>query len=204
LWKYLWPTESNGDWPTSEDKPKHGSVALAFTYRRTWQELGQVLLDRFPDTTASDPMDQLQLLKQNTTVNAYIDQYEQWMTQMKTERNYLPQDFFVDRFTSGLKDSIKHLVQCQKPETLLSAYWYARKYEQAYLLNVKKQAPAAVVPQPFPQQQNQRPSIQRDNRNRAPNNNRGPKLCWYCNEFFYWPQMPTDAENTEYDCPSRL
>jgi hypothetical protein len=95
----------------------------------TWQELSQVLIDRFPDATANDPMDQLQLLKQNTTVNAYIDQYEQWMTQMKRERSYLPYDFFVDRFTSGLKDSIKHLVQCQKPETLLLAYWHARKYE---------------------------------------------------------------------------
>jgi hypothetical protein len=112
----------------------------------TWQELSQVLIDRFPNATANDHMDQLQLLKQNTTVNAYIDQYEQWMMQMKRERSYLPQDFFVDRFTSGLKDCIKHLVQCQKPETLLSAYWYARKYEQAYLLNVKKAAPPAPVP----------------------------------------------------------
>jgi hypothetical protein len=76
----------------------------------TWPELSQVWLDRFLDTIASDPMDQLQLLKQTTTVNAYIDQYEQWMTQMKRERSYLPQDFFVDRFTSGLKDSIKHQV----------------------------------------------------------------------------------------------
>jgi hypothetical protein len=131
-------------------------------------------------------MDQLQLLKQNTTVNTYIDQYEQWMTQMKRERSYLPQDFFVDRFTSGLKDSIKHLVQCQKPETLLSAYWYARKYEQAYLLNVKKAAPIAPAPRVYPQQQpNQHPQLPRDNRNRPQNNNRGPRLCWYCNEFFF-------------------
>jgi hypothetical protein len=49
----------------------------------SWQELSQMLIDRFPDATAHDPMDQLQLLKQNTTVNAYIDQYEQWMIQLK-------------------------------------------------------------------------------------------------------------------------
>jgi hypothetical protein len=60
------------------------------------------------------------------------------MTQMKRERSYLPQDFFVDRFVSGLKDSIKHSVQCQKPATLLSAYWYARQYEKAYLSTTKK------------------------------------------------------------------
>jgi hypothetical protein len=143
----------------------------------SWQEMNQVLIDRFPNATANDPMDQLQLLKHNTTINAYIYQYEQWMTQMKRERRYLPQDLFVDRFTSGIKDSIKHMVQCLKPETLLSAYWYARKYEQAYLLNVKKTTHVAPAPRVYPQQQNQRPRLPRDNRNMPPNNNRGPRLC---------------------------
>ena len=78
-------------------------------------------------------MEQLQLMRQVTTVNSYIDQYETWMTLMRRERNYLPQDFFVDRFVSGLKEGIRHTVQCQKPSTLQSAYWYARQYEKAYL-----------------------------------------------------------------------
>jgi hypothetical protein len=55
-----------------------------------WQELSQVLIDRFPDNTANDPMDQLQLLKQNSTVNAYIDQFEIWMTQMKRKKLSAP------------------------------------------------------------------------------------------------------------------
>jgi predicted amidophosphoribosyltransferase len=57
-------------------------------------------------------MDQLQQLKQMTSVNMYIDAYEPWMTQMKRERDYLPQDFFAERFVSGLKESIRHNVQC--------------------------------------------------------------------------------------------
>jgi hypothetical protein len=69
----------------------------------TWSELCQVLIDRFPDGQATDPMEQLQQLKQLTTVDNYINAYEQWMTLMKRGRAYLPQDFFVDRFVSGLK-----------------------------------------------------------------------------------------------------
>jgi hypothetical protein len=56
----------------------------------SWEQLSQVLIDRFRDAVSNDTMDQLQLLKQVTTVNAYIDSYETWMTQMKRERDYLP------------------------------------------------------------------------------------------------------------------
>jgi hypothetical protein len=80
----------------------------------SWAQLSQVLIERFPDTISSDPMDQLQLLKQVTSVNAYIDQYELWVTQMKRDRNYLPQDFFIDRFISGLKRNQAHRTM---PET---------------------------------------------------------------------------------------
>jgi hypothetical protein len=80
-------------------------------------------------------MEQLQHLKQKTTVDHYINNYETWMTMMKRGRNYLPQEFFVDRFISGLKDNIKHTVQCQKPDTLLSAYWYARLYEKSPIVH---------------------------------------------------------------------
>jgi hypothetical protein len=60
----------------------------------------------------------------------YINNYETWMKMMKQGRNYLPQDFFIDRFISGLKDNIKHTIQCQKPDTQLSANWYAQLYEK--------------------------------------------------------------------------
>jgi hypothetical protein len=83
-------------------------------------------------------MDQLQLRKQVNSLNAYIDLFETWMSQMKREISCLPEDFFVDRFISGLKDNIKHTFQCQKLDTLLSAYWYAHQYDKAYLSNIKK------------------------------------------------------------------
>ena len=81
-------------------------------HKISWSSLCQMLVERFPDTQAADPMDQLQQLKQVTTVDSYINSYETWMQQMKRGRSYLPLDFFVDRFISVLKDSIKHTVQC--------------------------------------------------------------------------------------------
>jgi hypothetical protein len=156
-----------------------------------------VLITRFPENIVADPMEQLQQLKQQTTVNTYIDAYETWMTQMKRTCPYLPQMFFVDRFTSGLKDSIKHLVQCQKPDSLLNAYWYARKYEQAYLCNVKKATAAPIAPPPqraYNQQQQQR-LPPRDNRNgpNIPQQNRAQRECWHCHGRFFLghrcPQM---------------
>ncbi|KAK1693984.1 hypothetical protein QYE76_010681 [Lolium multiflorum] len=151
----------------------------------SWEQLSQVLIDRFPDSVPNDPMDQLQLLKQLTSVNSYIDTYETWMTQMKRERPYLPQDFFVDRFISGLKESIKHNVHCQKPDSLLSAYWYARQYEKASLSAMQRAVP--VPPAGRPQQpQNNRQYPPRENRNRAPNERpREPRKCWYCTDNWF-------------------
>jgi hypothetical protein len=106
--------------------------------KMSWSDLSSVLLERFPDTMAADPTNQLQQLKQLSTVNIYIDLYESWMTQMKRGQPYLPLEFFVERFVSGLKEGIKHNVQCQKPHSLLSAYWFARQYEKAYLSGTKK------------------------------------------------------------------
>jgi hypothetical protein len=77
-----------------------------------------------------DPMQQLQQLKHRTTVDSYITEYESWMQIMKRGRQYLPDDFFIDKFISGLNDSIKHAVQCHCPTSLLRAYWFARQIEK--------------------------------------------------------------------------
>ena len=75
-------------------------------------------------------------------INSYINAYEDWMQVIKRDMPYLTTSFFVDRFIGGLKDNIKHMVQCQKPETLLSTYWHARQYEKSYLSTTRKtQAP---------------------------------------------------------------
>jgi hypothetical protein len=146
----------------------------------SWAELCKVLIERFPDTVTIDPMEQLQALKQHTTVDSYINEYESWMQVMKRGRTYLPQDFFVDRFISGLKEHIKHAVLCHRPEELLSAYWLARQQEKASNSNtlvVRRAMPLS----PAPPNQQARNVLPRDNINRNYNGRpRVPRKCWYC------------------------
>jgi hypothetical protein len=42
----------------------------------SWADLCRFLLERFPEGQHIDPMEQLQLLKQVTTVDQYINAYE--------------------------------------------------------------------------------------------------------------------------------
>jgi hypothetical protein len=108
------------------------------------------------------------------------------MQVMKRGRNYLPSDFFVDRFISGLNENIRHLVQCHQPESLMKACYFARQYEKNHNSN------AAVIRRGL-----QAPILQGQARNgparEIPNRNGqarlnpvrnarqgGPRQCWYC------------------------
>jgi hypothetical protein len=153
----------------------------------SWAELGKVLIERFPDTVTVDPMEQLQHLRQRTTVDNYINSYESWMHVMKRGRVYLPTDFFVERFISGLSESIRHLVQCQQPVSLMSAYYMARQYgknHNANMAGTRRAQPAVPAPpllgkNAAGQEQQNRNGQPRDNpiRNARP---RIPRQCWYC------------------------
>jgi hypothetical protein len=88
-----------------------------------WQQF----CDRFPNAGAHESMDQFQQLKQHTTVNAYIDSFEEWMTLMKRDHAYFPEYFFTLHFVSGLKETLKHAVKTHKPPDLRAAYWYSRQ-----------------------------------------------------------------------------
>jgi hypothetical protein len=147
-----------------------------------WQHFCELLTDRFPDTGAHESMDQFQQLKQISTVNLYIDSFEEWMTLMRRDHMYLPKYFFTLRFISGLKDTLKHAVKTHKPPDLKATYWYARQEELAFLSIHKKPTPSfsnkqaprnTVIRQPLPRAQHNRPQQDR------------PKekgKCWYCAE----------------------
>jgi hypothetical protein len=127
----------------------------------------------------------------------YINNYETRMKMMKQGRNYLPQDFFIDRFISGLKDNIKHTIQCQKPDTQLSANWYAQLYE-------KTQLSIAHRPTQF-QQQNPLPArhaLACDLGNREGQaREKEPRKCWYCPEN--WDLVIGVNQCKELSIPSR-
>jgi hypothetical protein len=122
-----------------------------------WPQFCALLCERFPSPGAEESMELCQQLKQVNTVDHYIDQFEDWMTAMRKDHPYLPEGFFLLRFICGLKETIKHDIQCHKPPTLRAAYWFARKQEMSYLSNNKKQhalpaKPTAtqIAPKQFP------------------------------------------------------
>jgi hypothetical protein len=125
-------------------------------------------------------MEQCQVLKQLNTVDNYIDQFEDWMSLMKKDHPYLTEHFFLLRFLSGLKDTIKHDTKCHKPSTLRAAYWFARQQEQSYLSNNKKQN---TTPRTTQTNNVNKALPARDNRQRPlPDKPRERVKCWYCPE----------------------
>jgi hypothetical protein len=152
-------------------------------YLLNWVQFCDLLCDRFPPPGEHESMEQFQQLKQTSTVNNYIDNFEENMVQMKRDHPYLTDNFFLLRFLAGLKDSVKHSVKSHNPSTLRAAYWHARQQEQAYLSNNKK--PVAVW------------TTQRTNNTFVARNNTGNRefrpratpekaiergKCWYCLE----------------------
>jgi hypothetical protein len=138
-----------------------------------------LLCERFPGASADDSMEQCQVLKQVNIVDNYIDQFEEWMTLMRRDHNYLPENFFL-RFLSGLKETIKHDTKCHKPTTLCATYWFARQQEQSYLSNNKK-FPTNVPHRNAPPPNATSGPNNREARPRPiPDKTRGKGKYWYC------------------------
>jgi hypothetical protein len=139
-------------------------------------------------------MELCQQLKQTSTVEHYIEQFEQWMLDMKRDHSYLPEGFFLLRFITGLKDTIKHDTQCHKPATLRAAYWFARKQELSYMSNKKSlggpstRSYTGITPA--------RNTLPRDTRPRPPADRpRERGKCWYCPENWSYGHKCNEVKN---------
>jgi hypothetical protein len=155
----------------------------------SWSKFCELLCERFPCPGAEESMELCQQLKQTTSVKHYIDQFEDWMTLMKHDHPYMRESFFLLRFISGLKDTIKHDTQCHQPATLRNAYWFARKHELSYMCNNKKPTASAKPVTTFPANRN---SVARDNRAKPLQDKpRERGKCWYWPENWHyaWSQM---------------
>jgi hypothetical protein len=114
------------------------------TYLLNWHQFCELLCDRFPEAGEYESMEKFQQLRQVTTVNLYIDQFEKYMIQMKRDHSDLTDKFFLLRFLSGLKDHIKHAVKSHQPSTLRTAYLHACQQEMAYL-SANRKLPATAT-----------------------------------------------------------
>jgi hypothetical protein len=68
-----------------------------------WIQFCELLLDRFSNSGVHESMEQVQQLKQLSTVNQYIDSFEEWMTAMKRDHRYLPEFFFHSQILEWLE-----------------------------------------------------------------------------------------------------
>jgi hypothetical protein len=57
-----------------------------------------------------------------TTVDAYINEFEGTMREVRKDNLDLPENYFVRSFVAGLKDYVQNLTQVQRPDSLHEAY----------------------------------------------------------------------------------
>ncbi|KAL2231238.1 UNVERIFIED_CONTAM: hypothetical protein Sindi_1718200 [Sesamum indicum] len=81
----------------------------------TWQELIVNVLERFEDLDYERVVTEFNKLHQETTVNVYLERFEELEAQMLIYNKQLGEEFFMMKFISGLKEEIKGYAATLKP-----------------------------------------------------------------------------------------
>ncbi|KAL2228966.1 UNVERIFIED_CONTAM: hypothetical protein Sindi_1876300 [Sesamum indicum] len=87
----------------------------------TWQELIVIVLEQFEDLDYERVVTEFNKLHQETTVNPYLEKFEELEAQMLIFNKHLGVEFFMMKFISGLKEEIKGYVVTMKSTTLNQA-----------------------------------------------------------------------------------
>ncbi|KAL2248440.1 UNVERIFIED_CONTAM: hypothetical protein Sindi_2696300 [Sesamum indicum] len=115
--------------------PEDQKVFMASVYMQGRAELW------FEDLDYERVMTAFNKLQYETTVNAYLERFEELKDQMLIFNKNLEEEFFKMKFISGLKDEIKTLVSTCDPISLNQAVVLARKQEFAVSAILKKAQP---------------------------------------------------------------
>ncbi|KAL2226830.1 UNVERIFIED_CONTAM: hypothetical protein Sindi_2041700 [Sesamum indicum] len=103
-----------------------------------WDELVKSILERFEDLDYERVMTAFNRLQQETTVNTYLERFEELKDQMLVFTKNMEEEFLMMKFISGLKDEIKSLVTPCEPTSLNRAIVLARRQECAMSAILKK------------------------------------------------------------------
>ncbi|KAL0389285.1 UNVERIFIED_CONTAM: hypothetical protein Scaly_0285600 [Sesamum calycinum] len=95
----------------------------------SWQEFVSAVLERFEDLDCEKVMGKFSKLLQETTVNAYLDKFEELNSYMMEFNKDFNEEFFLMKFISGLRKDIKGLTSTMKPKTLNQAIILAKNQE---------------------------------------------------------------------------
>ncbi|KAL2236288.1 UNVERIFIED_CONTAM: hypothetical protein Sindi_0820500 [Sesamum indicum] len=113
-------------------------------------ELIKSILERFEDFYYNRVMTTFNKLQHETTVNAYLERFEELKDQMLIFNKNLEEEFFKMKFISGLKEEIKSLVTTCEPTSLNQAIVLARRQEYAVSAILRKAQPSNRNPHPKP------------------------------------------------------
>ncbi|KAL0419496.1 UNVERIFIED_CONTAM: hypothetical protein Sradi_1363100 [Sesamum radiatum] len=89
----------------------------------------EAVLERFEDLDCEKVMGKFSKLLQETTVNAYLDKFEELNSYMMEFNKDFNEEFFLMKFISGLRKDIKGLTSTMKPKTLNQAIILAKNQE---------------------------------------------------------------------------
>jgi hypothetical protein len=64
-----------------------------------------------------------------SSVNDYVEKFEELMGTIKRENPSLKEGYFIHSFIPRLKEPIQHHLQCHKPKSLNEACCYAQRLE---------------------------------------------------------------------------
>lgn len=92
----------------------------------SWEEFVRALNDRFGTMLYEDPMSKLVNLKQTSSIQTYLDQFEELLNCVNLHETH-----GLSYFLRGLKSEIALLVHKFKPSSFSEAIQLARLYEQA-------------------------------------------------------------------------
>uniref|UniRef100_A0A0E0MLK0 Retrotransposon gag domain-containing protein n=1 Tax=Oryza punctata TaxID=4537 RepID=A0A0E0MLK0_ORYPU len=132
-------------WISSSDVP---------TERLNWPDFKSMICKRFAAKSNIEITDTFRNLKQYSSVDAYIDKFEEVMALVKRNRPTLTEQYFLDYFISGLKDHIKRPLKSLHIHSLVDAYEHARNYDvpprssATIPISVPKDTPKQYVKQP--------------------------------------------------------
>ncbi|KAL0361083.1 UNVERIFIED_CONTAM: hypothetical protein Sradi_3792800 [Sesamum radiatum] len=84
----------------------------------SWNELTVIVLEKFEDLDYEKVVSKFNMLRQETTINVYLERLEELEAYMLIFNKNLNEEFFMMKFISGLKDEIKIYVATKKPTNM--------------------------------------------------------------------------------------
>ncbi|KAL2253796.1 UNVERIFIED_CONTAM: Transposon Ty3-G Gag-Pol polyprotein [Sesamum indicum] len=113
----------------------------------SWEEFVANVLGRFEALNNAKVTTEFNRLHHETTVDAYLERFEELKDQMVVFNRGLGEDFFMMKFISGLKDEVKLYVTDREPTSLYQAINLARNQEQTVNAILKRaHHPARSIP----------------------------------------------------------